>query len=128
MKVEDLDILRSEPRKLIIGGKEIDVSFIPCGVTFEVDAIVRELQNIDQNEILKNGEATKRAFELSVELCAAFCKYQYPELDKDFFMSKTDVNQIKAFSAAIKDALVKAYAGIETSPKNLKAPKKKESK
>jgi len=123
MKVEDLDILRPEPRMVHIGGKDIDVSFIPCGITFEVDSKIRELQQIDQSKLLENGDETKKAFELSIELCVAFCSYKYPELDKDWFMANTDANQIKVFSSAIKDALVKAYAGIDNNSKNLKAPK-----
>jgi len=128
MKVEDLDVLRPESRMIHIGGKDIDVSFIPCGITFDVDTIIRELQSIDQDAILKNGSETKRAFELSVELCSIFCSHNYPELDKEWFLQNTDANQIQIFSSAIKDALIKAYSGIETNSKNQKAPKKKENK
>jgi len=128
MKVEDLDVLRPEPRIVHIGGKDIDVSFVPCGITFDVDAIVRELQGMDQNKLLENGPETKRAFELSVELCSVFCSHNYPELDKEWFFQNTDANQIKQFSTAIKDALVKAYAGIENNSKNQRAPKMKENK
>ena len=128
MKVEDLDVLRPEPRIVHIGGKDIDVSFVPCGITFDVDAIVRELQGMDQTKLLENGSETKRAFELSVELCSVFCSHNYPELDKEWFFQNTDANQIKVFSTAIKDALIKAYAGIENNSKNQRAPKKKENK
>jgi hypothetical protein len=124
MKVEDLDILRPAPRFIRLGEKDIDVSFIPCGITFEVDAIIQELQKMDQNKLLENGVETKRAFELSVELCVAFCSYKYPEMDKNWFYENTDAKQIQAFSSAIKDALMRAYAGVESSPKNLKAAKK----
>lgn len=125
MRVEDLDILRPEPRAVRIGGKDIDVSFIPCGITFEVDSIVRELQGISSDKLLANGEETKRAFELSVRLCAAFCSHKYPELDEEWFMENVDAAQVKAFSTAIKDALVRAYAGIEANPKNAVTPKRK---
>ena len=125
MKVQDLDVLRPEPRIVTIGGKGIDVSFIPCAITFDVDAVVRELSVLTQDEIKNDPPKTRRAFELSVKLCAIFCAYKYPELDEEWFLNNTNVNQIAAFAEAIKDALSKAYAGIEVDSKNLKAPRKK---
>ena len=133
MKIEDLDILRPEPRFIHIGGKDIDVSFIPCGITFDVDNIVQELQEIDQvklsgdpeHNIKPDKDTIKKAFDLSIDLCVAFCSWKYPELDKEWFLSETSPNQIQAFSTAIKDALVRAYAGVESDPKNHQAPRKK---
>ena len=124
MEIRDLDLLRPKPKMIHIGGKDIDISFIPCGITFDVDMIIRELQNIDQNKLLENGPETKKAFELSIDLCVAFCSYKYPELDKQWFMDNTDAKQIREFSSAIKDALISAYDVGEYS-KNSKAPKKK---
>jgi len=123
MIVENLDILRPTAKMLHIGGKDIDVSFIPCGITFDVDTIIRELQSIDQKKIMMNGEETKKAFDLSIDLCVAFCTFKYPELDKKWFMENTDAKQIKGFSSAIKDALINAYDTGE-NVKNSKAPKK----
>jgi hypothetical protein len=125
MKIEDLDVLRPEPKYIRIGGKDIDVSFIPCGITFEIDSIVRELSTMSQEKMLANGEDTKRAFDLSVQMCAAFCSHKYPELDIEWFNSNADAKQIQKFSLAIKDALTRAYSGIEENPKNLKAPRKR---
>jgi hypothetical protein len=126
MKVEDLDLLRPVSKFIKLDGKEIDVSFIPCGITFEVDKIVQELSSMTQEEMLANGEKTNRAFELSVKLCVAFCSRKYPELDEEWFNENTDAKQIQAFSSAIKEALVRAYStGNEEGSKNLKAPRKK---
>jgi hypothetical protein len=124
MKVEDLDVLRPEPRYVKIGGKEVDVSFIPCGITFEIDRIVNELRGFTQEDMLSNNEITNRAFDLSIDMCVAFCERKYPELNKEYFMDNCSPEQIRAFSAAISEALYKAYAGI-IEIKNLKAPKKK---
>lgn len=124
MKVEDLDVLRPEPRIVRLGGKDIDVSFIPCGITFSIDRIIAELSKMNSETLLSNGEETKRAFDLSIELCVAFCSHKYPELDKEWFLGNVDARQITSFSGAIKDALVRAYAGIEAQTKNVKAVKK----
>ena len=128
MKVEDLDVLRPEKRIIRLGGKDIDVSFIPCGITFEIDRIMQELRTINQSKILENGEDTRRAFELSVEMCVAFCSHKYPELDYDWFMENVDANQIKVFSSTIQDALIRAYSGVQATPKNPMPPKMKKKK
>ncbi len=124
MKVKDLDALRPESAYIKICDKEIDVSFIPCGITFDIDDIMQELGTMNQDDIKNVPEKTKRAFELSVKLCSTFCSHKYPELDEEWFYENADVLQIKVFTETIKDALTRAYAGIQASPKNSKAAKK----
>jgi hypothetical protein len=123
MKVEDLDVLRPEPRYVRMGGEEIDISYIPCGITFEVDGLVRELSAIPPKNLLKNGEETHKAFLLMVKLCAAFCSWKHPKLDEAWFLDKVDAKQLTAFSQAIQEALTRAYSGIEPDSKNLMAIK-----
>jgi hypothetical protein len=126
MKVLDIDILRPESSFIHIGGKDIDVSFVPCAITWDIDTIIRELYSIGTDEILKNGESTKRAFDLSIKMCSIFCEHKYSELNEDWFRENCDANQIKIFVEAIQVALFKSYnTGIENNSKNLKAPKKK---
>lgn len=127
MKVEDLDILRPEPRFIHLGGKDIDVSFIPCGITFEVDEIVRKMSGMDEAELLKGGEKAREAFNLSIRLCSTFCSHTHPELDEDWCKRNLDAIQINIFTNAIKEALIKAYAGIGSS-KNQMTSKEKEKK
>ena len=128
MKIEDLDVLRPEKRIIKLGGKDIDVSFIPCGINFDVDAIVRELGTMTKDIIKDNGDGTKRAFDLSIKLCSLFVENKYPEMDEEWFRSNVDGVQIKHFVEAIQDALKKAYLGIETEAKNLPAAKRKKNK
>ena len=46
MEVVDLDILRPAPRMIKLGGHKIDLSFVPCGITFDIDKISRRLVEI----------------------------------------------------------------------------------
>jgi hypothetical protein len=124
MIVEDLDILRPEPRIIRIGGKEIDVSFIPCGITFEVDSIVQELSKIDATKLSGTDPEVKKGFVLSIQLCLAFCTYRYPELNQEWFEQNVSASQIKVFAGAIEDALKLAYAGVSDTTKKPKATKK----
>lgn len=114
MKIQDLDVLKPEAKFVKIGGKEIDVSFIPCGITFEIDKIANELLSIDIVAAGKGGEETRKAFNLSVKLCATFCSFQHPELDENWFMNKASPAQVGAFADAVKDALYKAYVGVNS--------------
>ena len=125
MKVLDLDTLRPESVFIKVGGKDIDVSFLPTAITWDVDKIIQELSTFDQDELLKNNDNTKRAFDLSVKLCAVFCEHKYPELNEEYFLENCDANQIKIFVEAIKETLIKAYNGIDL--KNLQAAKKKKT-
>lgn len=127
MKVKDLDVLRPESKLIKLNGKEIDVSFIPCAITFDIDEIIKELSGITENDIRTNPEYTKKAFDLSIKLCAIFCQHNYPEMDEDWFRNNTDALQIKAFAESIKEALTRAYSGIEEYGKNAQAPKKKKN-
>lgn len=124
-KIQDLDVLRPKPKFITLGGNKIDVSFIPCGITWDIDRIVRELSSMSQDEILQNGDTTKRAFELTIEMCSTFCCWQYPELTEEWFMKNCNATQIKAFSKSIQEALQSAYKGIDSKPKNAQAPRKK---
>jgi len=117
-KIIDLDILRPTPQIIKIGGKEIDVSFIPCGITFDLDLIVQELMGLDQDKIRTNREEMERAFGLGIKLCSVFCKVKYPELDETWFRLNTSAEQINAFSKAIQASLNRIYAGITEHSKN----------
>jgi hypothetical protein len=125
MEIIDLDILRIKPKIVKLGGNEIDVSFVPCAITFDLDRIVRELSELKEDDIKNDNELAKKAFDLSIQLCAIFCEHKYPEMDSEWFYNNTSPAQIKGFSDSIKDALNAAYAGVDSNSKNLKAAKKK---
>jgi len=127
MKIEDLDVLRPESKIVRLGGNDIDVSFIPCGITFDIDKIVQELNSIGQTEMASGGEGTRKALDLSIELCAVFCSHNYPEMDREWFDENVSPVQVEAFVGAVRDALIKAYSGIPVggATKNRKAPRKK---
>ena len=125
MEVLDLDLLRPEPKVIKLGGKEIDVSFIPCGITFDVDRITREISELGIEAIKKGGEATQKAFTLSMELCAIFCQTKHPEMDEQWFQNNTNPQQVNALVTAIKETLFKGYEQVQGYSKNGEAVKTK---
>lgn len=116
--VIDLDILRPEKRIIKLGGEEIDVSYIPCAITFEIDEIISELAKLDMNEIEKNGDETRKAFDISLRLCATFCEWQQPKFTKKWLADNCDVRQINVFAQTLKTLLSEAYKGAEDYGKN----------
>jgi len=118
MEIIDLDILRPEKRVLRIATKEIDVSFIPTGLTFDIDNIVIEMSKLDQKKLPGDPEEVKKAFNLTVELCALFCSWKNPELTQEWFMENTDAKQLNILAQEIRKTLNQSYAGIEAYGKN----------
>lgn len=118
MKVIDLDILRPEPLLVKIASREIDVSYVPCGITFELDDTVQQLVKIDAGKIQNDVTEQRRAFDLGVRLCAIFCKRKYPDMNEEWFLDNASSQQITGFANAIQTALMRSYAGIEAHAKN----------
>lgn len=115
--VVDLDIIRPKKKIVKLNGKEFDVSFIPCGMTFEVDELIRKLGTFNE-EALKDQKNVKIAFDTTVQLCSVFASYKYPELDENWFKDNVDAAQIGVFAEAIKESLVRSYKGVEQYGKN----------
>jgi len=113
--VLDLDVLNPKPRIVKIGGMEIDVSFVPVGITFSVDEVVQELAtfSVAELEAGENEAQAKRALELSVKLCSLFCSVKFPAMDEDWFQANASAAQILSFSEVIKDTLTSSYQGVE---------------
>jgi hypothetical protein len=118
MKVIDLDILRPEQNIVKIGGKEIDVSFVPCGITFDLDAIVQELVKLDSEKVKNDPAETKRAFNLGIKLCSIFCEHKYPEMGEQWFLDNASAEQVNGFASAVQKALMDSYAGVNAHSKN----------
>ena len=118
----DLDVIRPKPKFIKLGEKKIDVSFIPCGITFDIDQLMQKLSGLDIEEIQKGGAEAKKAFEMSVELCVIFCQHKYSEMDNEWFLNNVDAMQVQQFAEVIKDTLAKSYDAVskygEASPKN----------
>lgn len=117
-KVIDLDILRPEPNYVQIGGKKIDVSFVPCGITFDLDAIVQELVGLDQEKVKTDRAEMKRAFDLGIKLCSVFCSHDNPEMDEAWFMRNASAEQVNAFTVEVQKALFSSYEGVKRHSKN----------
>lgn len=114
----DLDVLRPEPRIIKIGGREIDVSFIPAGITFDLDAVARELVTLDKEKVESDPSEMKHAFMLGVRICSIFCTRKYPDMTEEWFLDNASSDQVTAFANAIQGSLFKVYNEIGEHSKN----------
>lgn len=116
--VVDLDILRPKRQSVRLANKTIDVSMIPCGITFEIDQIVRDIMNLDQSKITGGGKETKAALDLTIRLCATFAGVNNPEMNEEWFRANVDAGQVQKMAEIIKDALLRSYEGVKAYGKN----------
>jgi hypothetical protein len=116
--IVDLDILRPKRQCVRLANKTIDVSMIPCGITFEIDQIVLDLMQLNQKEIPKGGKDTRSALDLTIKLCATFAGVNNPEMTEKWFRANVDALQIKRMAEIIKDALLRSYEGMKEYGKN----------
>ena len=117
-EIIDLDILRPKEVKVRLAGKVIDVSFIPCGITFEVDDLIRQISSLDQGKINTETAEAKKAFDLAIKLCATFATVDHPELTEEWMLKHCSPEQVNVLSGHIKDALISSLKGVEQYGKN----------
>ncbi len=121
----DLDILKPPSRMVKLKAREIDVSFIPCAITFDIEEIRLELVELVKDieaktgkkgaaalESATDGPNDKRVLELGVKMCVAFCAVKFPDMDVDWFMTNTSPAQVAAMSQEIQLALTQSLKGV----------------
>jgi len=116
--VHDLDVLRPSPEYVRLGGKDIDVSFIPSGIAMDIMGLQQELVKLTGTpEKLKKvdagGKEARRSFEIAAEVCAGITKSQHEEMDKEWLLAHTDVVQIKALMDYVTRAVFRSFEGAE---------------
>jgi len=113
-EVRDLDILRPAQKLVRLNGVDIDVSYIPTGLTFDIDAVTGDMAKLDTKKLQKNDPAEiRKAFALSVKLCSVFAQWKHPEMDETWFLENTSADQVRVFGEEIRRALTRAYEGID---------------
>ena len=119
--IHDLDILRPKPEYIKLGGKEIDISFIPSGIALEIMGLRGTLENLTNTaekvaEIEAGGEGALKSFEITAEICAKITATQHKEMTKEWLLKNTDVLQLKALIEYITQAMLGSLeaGGIDT--------------
>jgi hypothetical protein len=122
INVVDLDILKPNKKIIKLNGKEIDVSFVPLAITFEIDALVKNMMELmigkTEVNVASDISTQKDLFNIALNIVVIFCEHKYPEMDKEWFDNNTTALQIGTFCEAIKGALENAINGSSKKVKN----------
>jgi len=116
--VVDLDILQPEPKWIKLHGKTFNVAFVPVGITFQIEAIMKEIRTIRKKELEPGDDDTEKAFDLTVRLCSTFTAFFDPEMSEGWIRKECSANQIKLFAQAVSGALIRSYKGVGEYGKN----------
>jgi hypothetical protein len=126
--IHDLDVLRPKPEFVKLGGKEIDISFIPSGVALEIMSLRSTLESLTDTaekvaEIEAGGDAALKSFEITAEICAKITETQHKEMTKEWLLKNTDVLQLKALIEYITQAMLSSLEAGGVDIKNPQAVK-----
>jgi len=116
--IHDLDKLRPPAEYVLLGGRKIDISFIPSGVALDVIQRKQELEAMTDTpeklaEIEDGGPAAAATFELAAMMCATITAAQVPEMDKDWLLKNTSVNQLKALIDIFTTSVFASLEGVQ---------------
>lgn len=116
--IQDLDILRPPPEYVRLGGKDIDISFVPAGVAIDILGLQDQMTELAGTEakverLVNNREASIRLFDLQAEYCAKLTSAQFPEMDKQWLLKHTTIRQLKILINRVTLAVTRSLAAVE---------------
>ncbi len=97
--IHDLDILRPPSEYVKLGGKEIDISYVPSGVA--IDMIIL-------HEKLDKSKSEKEQFGIAAEICSKLTSMQHKEMTKEWLLKETNVDQLYALMRYVFDSVSKS--------------------
>ncbi len=114
----DLDVLRPQPEYVLLGVKQIGISFLPAGVAMDMMTLQQELSKLTNTpeklkKVAAGGKEAGRTFEIAADLCAAIASSQHPEMNKEWLLKNTDVLQIKALVEYVTTAVSRSLDSAE---------------
>ncbi len=116
--VYDLDILRPAPEYVLLGGKKIDISFVPSGIAIDIMAMQQELQDLTGTpeklrKIEAGGKEAIESFQVAASICAKITGTQHKDMTKEWLLKNTNVVQLKQLIEHITNAVSKSLESIE---------------
>ena len=124
--VIDLDLLIPKKRKISLAGEEIDLSFIPFGLTLKVSDIMKKLAKVQvstKDTPETATEKTEQAAELSLEMCALLCSYKNPNITADWLKEHANTAQLHALIDRVTELVTEEYQLAGRHSKNGEAVK-----
>ena len=116
--VYDLDILRPASEYVLLGGKKIDISFVPSGIAIDIMAMQQKLQDLTGTpeklkKIEAGGKEAIESFQVAASICAKITETQHKDMTKEWLLKNTNVVQLKQLIEHITNAVSKSLESIE---------------
>ena len=124
--IHDLDKDRIV-EKIIIGGREVDISFIPVGISIPLlgkfDKYTKSLKesnvvnadgSVNENaekELSKKPEKASENINLMIEIISMFTEYKDPEMTKEWIEQHLNINEIAKVLMWIIQSLTRDMKG-----------------
>ncbi len=127
--VYDLDLLRPSPEYVILGGKKIDISFIPSGIAIDIMDMRQKMEELTGTpeklkKIEEGGKEAIESFQIAASICAKITESQHKDMTKEWLLKNTNVIQLQKLIEHVTSAVFKSLEGVqEGSGKNQQAAK-----
>ena len=102
----------------MLGGKKIDISFVPSGIAIDIMAMQQELQDLTGTpeklrKIEAGGKEAIESFQVAASICAKITGTQHKDMTKEWLLKNTNVVQLKQLIEHITNAVSKSLESIE---------------
>jgi len=137
--IHDLDEKDRQPEKIRICGREIDISFIPAGISIPMmnkyDEYYKILQSskvinsdgtVNKNaeiELAKSPDKTAENLNKMIDIISLFTAHKEPDMTKEWIEKNLSIQQVASFMSHLVKAITK---GMRKNKTDGSADKKKE--
>lgn len=119
--VYNLDEKVKPPEVIILGGVEMDISFIPCGVSIPLlkayDEYVKHLTEHGSSIIKNDLEKAKENADLVIKVVTIFTKFKDPKLHEEWILNNCDMKQIGFLMTKLINTIMSSISSNEDDNK-----------
>jgi len=117
--VYDFDIVKPKSCNVKIDGFLYDLSYIPVGITFDIEAVIKGMRDLDAPKLLDaDNIEIKKGLNLSIKLVFTLLNYWNPEITEEYIIKKFTPGMIETLVHIIKQSLSTSMEGIKQYGKN----------
>lgn len=117
--VYDFDVVKPKSCNVKIDGFTYDLSYIPVGITFDIEAIIKGMRELDAPKLVGGDNVEiKKGLNLSIKLVFVLLNYWNPEITETYITNKFTPGMIETLVHIIKQSLTTSMEGIKLYGKN----------
>lgn len=129
--IHNLDEKQNPPEMIILGGIEMDISFIPCGVAIPLTQayeVWRDHFNKNSKDIAKNNDLAQENTILLAKTVAVFTKFMDDKIDEYWLLKNLTPEKVGFIFRKIMNAISGNVENKDNSPESTKSEPVNENK